>query len=161
MPHELRETNPDGRLAPGRSASAPEVLKQVEPALSWAHEVESPSLIDINGRHLQAGAGGTGREVFQRQAIAALCRSILGGFALEDDMLDPALGGRVEGIPGDQRAVGRAGLDLVGIDAFAGHQLLGLAVAIDIGPHEAHEPTPSELSIVSLVQVRSPPEPLV
>ena len=34
------------------------------------------------------------------------------------------------------RAVGRARLDLVGVDALAGHQLVGLAVAVDVGPHE-------------------------
>ena len=41
-----------------------------------------------------------------------------------------------EVVPGDDRAVGRARLDLVGIDPLAGDELVGLAVAVEVGPEQ-------------------------
>ena len=42
----------------------------------------------------------------------------------------------IEVVPGDQRAVGRARLDLMGVDPLAADELVGLAVAVDVGPEQ-------------------------
>ena len=125
-----------GSTSPKLLTGSSQVLEEIEPALARAHQVEVAVTVDVDGGHLQAGAGRAGREVLEGQAVGPLRRCILGRLALEDHVLDPVLGARVKRIPGDERAVGRARLDLVGVDPLAGHQLVGLAVAVDVGPQE-------------------------
>ena len=109
--------------------------------------------------NLQAGAGRAGGEVFEREAVCPPSRV----------RSWPARPGRSRAWSSSldcgsnpyqaiDRAVGRAGLDLVGVDPLAGHQLVGLAVAVDVGPEQACGPRRSTCRSACLVQVRSPPE---
>ena len=52
----------------------PQVLEQIKPALAGADQVEVAVAVDVDGGHLQPGAGRAGREVLEGQAVAAPSR---------------------------------------------------------------------------------------
>src|SRR5262245_38015430 len=121
---------------PDWSGSGPgaDVLEEIEPALAGADEVDVAVAVDVDGGHLQPGAGGAGGEVLEGQTLLSFCRGVPGGLSLEDDLAGPCIGVLVVPVPGDHRGVGGAGLDFMGIDPLAGDQLILLAVAVQVGP---------------------------
>src|SRR3954453_4814357 len=94
------------------SAGRSQVFEQVEAALAGADQVDVTVAVDVDGGHLKPGPGGPRREVLHRVALGTLGGGVPGRLALEDDVLGPFLRRLVEGVPGDDRAVGRARLNL-------------------------------------------------
>src|SRR4051812_34115146 len=74
-----------------------EVLETVQAALAGADEVDVAVAVEVDGGHLQAGAGGAGGEVLLGIATGGLRGGVLGGLSGEEGMLVPGLLRLVEG----------------------------------------------------------------
>src|SRR3954454_25303874 len=103
----------DGRVGIGHRpfaearASGPgaEVLEEVEAALAGADEVDVAVVVDVDGGHLEAGAGGAGGEVLLGVAPGGVGGGVLGGLAAVDLVAGPFALGAVELVPGDHGRV--------------------------------------------------------
>jgi hypothetical protein len=61
-----------------------QILEPVEPALAGANEIDVAVAVDVDGRDLQAGAGGSSGEVLLSVTLGTFLRRVLGGLGRDD-----------------------------------------------------------------------------